>query len=125
MRFAGMGSRMWFDAAMRNLLVVTVVVSAALASVGCKKKAASDADAAYAKLSAFKDQMCACTDKSCVEKVQDDMMKWGDEQAKKMGDKKPAMSDADQKKFGDATMKLNECAQKAMGMGSDMMNPPK
>jgi hypothetical protein len=108
---------------MRNVFVVMVALSAALASAGCKKKA-NDADAAYAKLSAFKDQMCGCKDKACVDQVQDEMMKWGEEQSKKLGGKKPTMSDDEHNKLADVTMKITDCAQKAMGMGSAVMMPP-
>lgn len=108
---------------MRNVFVVCMALSAALASAGCKKKAGDSADDAFAKMSGFKDSMCACKDKACADKVSADMTKWSEEMAKKnTGDKKPVtMSEADTKKYAEVTTKLGECTTKAMTAGADTM----
>ena len=87
---------------MKNVFVMCLALSAALASAGCKKKA-SDSNEAFGKMTEFKDHMCACKDKDCVDKVEADMSKWSDEMAKKMGDKKPTMSEAESKKYAVST----------------------
>jgi hypothetical protein len=107
---------------MKNVFLVCMALSAALASAGCKKKA-DGGDDAFAKMSEFKDSMCACKDKACADKVTADMTKWSEEMAKKnTGDKKAGtMSEADTKKYAEVTTKLGECTTKAMTAGADTM----
>jgi hypothetical protein len=109
---------------MRNLFVVCLALSAAFASAGCKKKSGDAGNEAFGKMTEFKDQMCACKDTDCVNKVTADMAKWGEEQAKKMeGKPAPKMSDADTKKYADVSTKFQECAQKAMAPAAGATPP--
>ena len=101
---------------MKNL-TIALMATAAFASVGCKKKGGG-AGEAMAKMTEFKDKMCACKDAKCAQGVQEEMTKWSQEMAKNAGDKKPEpMSEEDTKKYSEATTKMAECAQKAMGAG--------
>lgn len=65
-----------------------------------------------AKMSEFKDQMCACADAACATKVSEAMTQWGQEMAKNMGDAK--MSEEDTKKSAEIATQMGECSQKAM-----------
>jgi hypothetical protein len=101
---------------MKNL-TIALMAAAAFTSVGCKKKGGG-AGEAMAKMTEFKDKMCACKDAKCAQGVQEEMTKWSQEMAKNAGDKKPEpMSEEDTKKYSEATTKMAECAQKAMGAG--------
>jgi len=60
----------------------------------------------------FKDKMCACKDKACSDKVNDEMMKWGQEQAKNAGDK-AAMTDGEEaKKVAAVSEEFSKCLTK-------------
>ena len=94
-------------------LSIAFLAAVSVASFGCKKK--GGAGEAMAKMTEFKDKMCACKDSKCATGVQEEMTKWSQEMAKNAGDKKPEpMSEDDQKKYTEATTKMAECAQKAM-----------
>jgi hypothetical protein len=100
-----------------NKLMIAFAATMTLMSFGCKKKSESGSSgAAMAKMSEFKDQMCACKDAECAKKVSDDMTTWSQEQAKNA--KEPVkMSEADQKRATEIGTQMGECMQKAMGMG--------
>jgi hypothetical protein len=100
---------------MKNLTIV-FMAAAALASFGCKKK--GGAGDAMAKMSEFKDKMCACKDKKCADEVQDAMNKWSAENAKSAGDKKPeAPDEKTMKEMQEVGTKYGECMAKAMSGG--------
>ena len=85
-----------------------------LALIGCsdKSETAKPVDTSpVAKMTAFKDQMCACTDKACAMKVSDDMMKWSEDLAK-------SGSGADNKDVIDIGVEVGKCMQKAIKPGS-------
>jgi hypothetical protein len=104
---------------MKNL-TIALMAAAAFTSVGCKKKGGG-AGEAMAKMTEFKDKMCACKDAKCAQGVQEEMTKWSQDMAKNAGDKKPEpMSEEDQKKYSEATTALADCQSKAMGGGGDM-----
>ena len=93
-----------------------MIAFALLASAGCKKKG----NDAMAKMESFQSQMCACADKACADKVQDEMTKWAADAAKMA---KPDESDPEMaKKSGEVMAKYTECMTKlsGMGMGGDM-----
>jgi hypothetical protein len=76
----------------------------------------SDVDEAVGKMKKFADDMCACKDKACAEKVSAEMAKYGEEMSKKHeGKEEPKISDAQKKEMEDSTKKLMECTTKAMG----------
>jgi hypothetical protein len=52
---------------------IAFLAALSLASFGCKKKGGGAE--AVARMTEFKDRMCACKDKACVDKVNDDMTK--------------------------------------------------
>jgi hypothetical protein len=100
---------------MKNLTIV-FLAAASLASVGCKKK--GGAGEAMAKMSEFKDKMCACKDKKCADDVQAAMSTWSAESAKSAGDKKPeAPDEKTMKEMQEVGTKYGECMAKAMGAG--------
>lgn len=99
-----------------NKLSIAFLAAVSIASFGCKKK--GGAGEAMAKMTEFKDKMCACKDAKCAQGVQEEMTKWSQEMAKNAGDKKPEpMSEEDTKKYTEATTKMAECAQTAMSAG--------
>ena len=68
---------------------------------------------AMSMMHAFKDEMCACTDTRCAQRVSDDMTKWGQEQANNKWDP-PKMTEADTKEATEIGTEMGECMQRAM-----------
>jgi hypothetical protein len=82
----------------------------ALASLtGCKKGGAADP---VGELTAFKDQLCKCTDAACVAAVNDEVNKWTMETAKS-NPAKPIGDDAE--KIGAILAEMQKCTAKAGG----------
>ena len=54
---------------------IVFVLAVALAAAGCAKK--TGAGDAVAKLTAFKERMCACSDRACADKVSGELRDWG------------------------------------------------
>jgi hypothetical protein len=82
-----------------------------------KKKddgAMSDREAAeaVAKMDQFAGKMCACKDKACADKVQDDLTKWASEMAKKGTGNKP--SEDLVKKSSDIMKRYADCMTKLL-----------
>jgi len=75
------------------------------------------------KMREFRDQMCACKDSACAQKVSDVMTQWGQEQAKENAEP-PKMTEEDTKKFTQIGEDMGKCMQKAMGGGGEMAQPP-
>lgn len=74
----------------------------------------SDGTEAMAKMTWFKDRMCACKDSACMQQVSDEMTKWGQDQAR--SDREPPkMSEADMKAFTAIGEQMGTCMQKVMG----------
>ncbi len=93
-------------------IIRTSALVFAFGLVACK----SDVDEAVGKMKKFADDMCACKDKACAEKVTAEMVKYGEEMAKKHeGKAEPAVNDAQKKEMEEAMKKLTECTTKAMG----------
>ena len=107
---------------MKNLSIA-FLAAASLFTVGaCKKKGGGDAGEAMAKMSEFKDQMCACKDKACADKVTESYTKWGTDMAAKAGANKDMKPDPEMaKKMGEVTQAYTECATKAMMAGAGDM----
>ena len=107
---------------MKNFTIV-LVAALSLTTLGCKKK--GGAGDAMAKMSEFKDKMCACKDKKCADDVQDQMNKWSAENAKNAGDKKAeAPDEKTMKEMQEVGTKYGECMAKAMGGGDTPPPPP-
>lgn len=108
---------------MKNLTIAFLATASLFAVGACKKKGGGDAGEAVAKMTEFKDQMCACKDKACADKVQEGMTKWSTEMAAKAGDKKDQKADeATMKKMTEVGQAYGECMTKAMSAGAE--TPP-
>lgn len=74
---------------------------------------------AVAKMEAFQERMCSCTDKFCADRVNEDMTTWGTEMAKTAGavrDEKPSPALA--KRSADIMTRYTECMTKLMMAGA-------
>jgi hypothetical protein len=99
-------------------LTLAFAVAMAIMSFGCKKKdGGMNSGAAMAKMTEFKDKMCACKDMACATKVTEEMTAWGQEQSKTQKEP-PKMSEADTKKFAEVTDAMGKCMQTAMSAGA-------
>ncbi|HEY4058434.1 MAG TPA: hypothetical protein VGM39_17600 [Kofleriaceae bacterium] len=105
---------------MKNLTIAFLATSALFTVGACKKKGGGDAGEAVAKVTEFKDKMCACKDKDCATKVNDDYTKWGTEMASKMASNKDTAKPDETmaKKMTEVAMAYGECMTKAMGAGA-------
>jgi len=66
-----------------------------------------------AKMSTYKDQMCACKDKACADHVQEDLVRWANDMAKDASSTKPVrMSEDDAKRITDLSMQFSDCFAK-------------
>lgn len=91
---------------------IAFLAAMSLASFGCPKKSSSGD--AIVKQTEFRDRMCACKDRACVEKVTEDLTRWGQEQAKASGDKTIKMSDDDMKKSAAVSGEMSACMTKIL-----------
>jgi hypothetical protein len=66
------------------------------------------------EMAKFKDQLCACKDAPCAQKVSDDMTKWSVELTQKEKDP-PQLSEAQQKRAAGLGTEMGNCMQTAMG----------
>jgi len=87
-------------------------------AVGCKKK--SNAGEALAKMTDFRDRMCACADKPCADKLNQEYMDWANKSS--AANTSTQISEEDARKINDVGLKYNECFAKwsGAGSGSDM-----
>src|SRR5262249_39299894 len=83
------------------------------AAAACRNRHTDDTAAAIGKMAEFSDKMCACLDKACADKVQEDMNRWASEQAKR-GAPVARPSEADGKKMQEITVKYSECMTKVL-----------
>ncbi|MCW5807071.1 MAG: hypothetical protein KIT31_32240 [Deltaproteobacteria bacterium] len=82
----------------------------------CRKRAGGRADAGddtLAKMVEVTDKMCACKDKACSERVQEEFTRWGADMAKK-SDREETDADV-QKKITDVMTRYSECMMKLYG----------
>ena len=104
-----------------RIVMTLMTVALALGPTACKKKGGD----AIAKMTEFKDQMCACKDKACADKVNEEYAKWAADAAKASGGGAQNMSADEAKKFSDVGLAYSECMTKlaTAGMmgGSDTM----
>jgi hypothetical protein len=77
----------------------------------------SNVGAALAKMSEFKDQMCACKDALCTKHVNDAMTTWAQEVPTDV--EPPRMTDAQQKRAEEIGRAMGECMQKATETGGE------
>jgi hypothetical protein len=71
-------------------------------------------DEALGKMKIFSDQMCACKDMTCAQKVGSDMSDWG-QKMEKDHPEPPKLSEAQNKSAADIGAKMNECMGKLTG----------
>ena len=94
-------------------ILIAMLAMLSFATLGCKKKSADSGGDMTAKMTEYKNQMCACKpgDKVCADKVNEDMKKWSEQHAKS-GEHKadPEMA----KKMEPITKEFGECMMKAM-----------
>src|SRR4051812_28417592 len=95
------------ESIVKYLAIGFVVAFASL--TGCKKGGAADP---VGKLTAFKDQLCKCTDAACVAAVNGEMDKWTMETAKS-NPARPTGDDA--QKIGAIMAEMQKCTAKASG----------
>ena len=74
----------------------------------------SKSDEALAKMAEFKDEMCACKDTPCAQRVADHMTKWAQDQMSGTSEP-PKMTDAQTQRATKIGEQLGECMQTAMG----------
>jgi hypothetical protein len=136
---------MKYSAAMQRLLVVASVWLAC-ACGGGKKDAASPAPqpienkapaeapaqpaatspaaaTAMQKLREYTEQMCACSDQTCMQRVADDMTKWSQEMAKQQTEP-VKMSDEEVKVATDLGTRMGECMNRLMANGQPTQSQP-
>ena len=94
------------DTRMRKFFVTASLV---FGLVACGKSAG---DEALSKMEGFKNDICACKDKACAEKVMKDMMEWGEKFEKDNKDKKP--SKEQEEKAEKISKEMQECMEKVM-----------
>jgi hypothetical protein len=85
----------------------------------CRKKAGGKGsggmDEALDKMGELTDQMCACKDKACADKVLADMTTWGQEMSKDPEVMQNKSDEDTAKKMSEVTKRLSDCMMKAMG----------
>ncbi len=70
-------------------------------------------EAAIRKIDQFTDQMCACKDKACAEKVNDAMTRWGQEVAHEEPSFVDRIDEKTQARISDIVKRLSDCMTKA------------
>lgn len=96
---------------MQKFIRTSAALMLVLSLGACK----SEVDEAIGKMKKFSDDMCACKDKACAEKVTAEMTKYGEEAAKKDAAKATTPTEAQAKEMVDSSKKMGECMAKAMG----------
>jgi len=84
---------------------------AAKPAAACTSDDCRNADA-IAKISAYRDQMCACKDKACADHVQEDMVRWANDMAKDASTKPTRMTEVDAKAITDISIQFSDCFAK-------------
>lgn len=88
---------------------------ALFAVAGCKKTNKADASAAevsvaIAQLSVYADRLCACDDKACSDKVQEEMIAWSGATGKALGTARPSSAEA--MKLSEISTRMTACYAK-------------
>lgn len=78
-------------------------------------EADADIKAALTKVKTLADDMCACKDKACADKVTTELTSWGEAMAKKyVGKQEPEPNEAQKKELEAHATRLGECMMKVM-----------
>ncbi len=99
---------------MKNILRSGAVLAMVLGLSACGGKA----DEAIGELKKIKDEMCACKDKACAEKVTEKMMKMGEKH------KETKATESQMKAAAAVTEELTKCMSKAMMGGTEAAPTP-
>ncbi len=93
-------------------ILIAFASMALVAGSGC---GGGGADELLGKMRGFKDKMCKCTDKACVDNVEKEMMEWAMKNMEKMKNLKPTKA---QDEAGDKLQdEMEKCKDKASGGG--------
>jgi hypothetical protein len=108
---------------------LAMMSSSAVVVSGCgskEKDSQAMAAEAVAKAREYKDLMCACPDKDCATKVNDEYTMWGTDMASKIASHKDDMhfDQETAKKMTEVAMAYGECMTKAMGGARAFDEPP-
>jgi hypothetical protein len=96
---------------MRQLLWVCVALAGCDSGVAPPRH--TKTDEAMVKMTAFQDQMCACKDSDCVQRVSNAMTMWAQDKSNAQPER-PKLSDEDTKRFTKIGEEMAKCMQKAM-----------
>jgi hypothetical protein len=99
---------------MKHSMLVSIMVLAVTASCGKKDGAGGGPAKALAKMTEFKDRLCACKDKACADAVSQELSKWMSDVAS-TGPKSEAPTKEQEEKMGDVAKQLGECSAKLSG----------
>lgn len=100
---------------MRNFIIVASALVGLAGFSGCGKK--DKFDEVLGEMGTIKDKMCACTDKACVDKVQDEWKAYRKSMKDKM-DKDAKPSEAQDKKGRELDDAMRTCRHKFDDTGS-------
>jgi hypothetical protein len=100
--------RIWIAVALATLAVMSTLVTSRLL-----RHKEDSFTKVMAQFSVFSDQMCACRDKACVDKVTDEMTRWSQEMAKQ-DQAPPHMSEEQIKAATEIGERMGKCMQSAM-----------
>ena len=96
---------------MKKILIAVTTIALA-AGAGC---GGGGADEILGKMRGFKDKVCACKDKACVDNVEKEMMEWAMKNMDKMKNMKPTKAqDEAADKIED---EMDKCKEKIGGGG--------
>jgi hypothetical protein len=100
---------------MKNLSLALLAAVSLVSVAGCPRKHKEDGAARVAKMAEIRDAMCKCADKPCADKVNEDLIKWGQDQSYTEAAGK-SLNDAEAKKLAAVSEELAKCMNK--------VNPP-
>jgi hypothetical protein len=103
---------------------VRIALAAVLLLAACPSKKTDETEQAIAMMREFRDRMCSCKDKACVDKVQEDITKWSTDMAQKSSkhDRKPR--EDQMKQLTEAATAYGECLTKQMMAMQPPVDPP-
>jgi hypothetical protein len=77
-----------------------------------------------AKMTRFSDDICTCSDRPCVNRVTDEMTRWGQEMAKSMDRNADKPSEADMKQMTVITERMAKCMTATLMQGTGSGTTP-
>jgi len=95
-------------------ILIALGSMALLAGSGC---GGGGADELLGKMEGFKNKVCACKDKACVDNVQKEMMEWAMKNMDKYKDTEKKATAAQKEKAEKIEDEMEKCVEKASGGG--------